>query len=55
MSTKNELTNVQQIVQYAMNKEPSKLKSIATREISARIMDHIQTKRIEVGSKLFGK
>jgi len=56
MSEKNEeLTNVQSIVQHAINKEPSKLKNVVTKEISSRIMSHIQSKRSDVGSKLFGK
>ena len=55
MSKENNISNVQQIVNYAMNKEPSKMKKLVNKEISARIMKHIQTKRTEIGSNLFGK
>lgn len=51
---KKKITNVQQIVQHAMNKEPSKLKTIINKEIASRVMGHIETKRTEVGAELFG-
>lgn len=51
----NELTNVQQIVQHVLNKEPSKLKNVVNKEISTRVMGHIEAKRSDVGSTLFGK
>ncbi len=50
-----ELSNVQQIVQHAMNSEPSKIKSLVNKEIASRVMTHIETKKTEVGSTIFGK
>lgn len=49
-----ELTPVQQIVQHAIAKEPSQLKGLVHKEIASRVMSAIQTKRAEVGKKLFG-
>ena len=51
---KNKLNNVQQIVQHIMNKEPSKLTNIVNKEIASRVVNHIDNKRAEVGSNLFG-
>ena len=50
-----ELSNTQQIVQHIMNKEPSKLKTVVNKEIASRVMGHIDAKRTEVGTNLFGK
>lgn len=51
---KTELTNVQQIVQHAMNKEPSEIKNLVSKEITSRVMGHIEAKKAEVGSAVFG-
>lgn len=49
------LTVTQQIVQHAVSKEPSKMKSLVHKEISSRVMGHIETKRTKVGTDLFGR
>ena len=53
--TKVELTNVQQIVQHSMNKEPSMIKNLVSKEIASRVMDRIEARKTDIGSSVFGK
>lgn len=50
-----EMTPVQQIVQHVINKEPSQLKGILSKEIASRVMDRIDIKKQEIGSTVFGQ
>lgn len=50
-----QLSAVQQIVQHAVNKEPSQMSSLVHKEIASRVMQQIDTRRAVVGKKLFGK
>ena len=50
-----EMTNVQQIIQHAINKEPSQMKNLVNKEIASRVMTGIDAKRADVGAKIFGK
>lgn len=49
------LTRTQQIIQHVVDKEPSKMKTLVHKEISSRVMGHIEAKRSIVGADLFGK
>jgi len=53
--TKDQPTILQQIVQHAVNKEPSKIGPLVNKEISARVMARIDDKRQDVGKKLFSR
>ena len=56
MSEENkEPSIINQIVNHAINKEPSKIAPLVHKEISARVMSKIDAKRAEVGKKLFNK
>lgn len=48
------MTNVQHIVKFAMDKKPSQMKNYVNKEIAARVMDRIESKRASVGASLFG-
>lgn len=50
-----ELTTTQQIVQHAINKEPSQLSTLVHKEIASRVMTKIDTRRADVGKHLFVK
>lgn len=54
-NNKPELTPVQQIVQHAINKQPSELKNVLNKEIAGRVMGKIDDRRAQVAKKLFGK
>lgn len=49
------LNPVQTILNHAIRSEPSQMKSAVGAEIASRVMNIIQSKRSEVGAKLFGK
>lgn len=55
MSKKSNNSGVQQIMQYVLDKEPSKIKDAVEKEIASRVMNSIETRRRKVGSALFGK
>lgn len=49
----NEKSVVAQIVHHAMNKEPAKMTTLVNQEVASRVMAGIESKRKEVGRKLF--
>lgn len=44
-----------QIVQHAVNAEPSKLKNLVNKEIASRVMGGIDARRAVIAKKLFGQ
>jgi len=50
----DKLSNMQNIVKFAIDKKPSQMKSYVNKEIATRVMDRIEAKRSSVGSSLFG-
>ena len=49
------LNPVQTILNHAVRSEPSQMKSAVGAEVASRVMNIIQTKRTEIGGKMFGK
>jgi hypothetical protein len=44
-----------QIIKHTIAKEPAQVKDVASKAIASRVLSMINTKRAEVGAKLFGK
>ncbi len=53
--TDKKMTNLQHIVKGVIDKKPSQIKTYVGKEISARVMDHINVKRTEVGKTMFNR
>jgi hypothetical protein len=50
----SKMTNIQHIVKFALEKKPSQMKNYVNKEIAAKVMDRIESKRASVGASLFG-